>query len=154
MRSILSALSGARTLILSACMHAGVHRKRLSAKYRQLGQDGFVSAHEYLPGLEPGTVDRQHSKATGMLASLLQSPRQLESHHADFSLTCWSPAESPVCPSPFPLLVGLILRQEVARSIKAHNRAGGEVKTVALKVLATLEYFLPVRHVPATQCLL
>jgi hypothetical protein len=51
-------------------MHAGVHRKRLSAKYRQLGQDGFVSAHEYLPGLEPGTVDRQHSKATGMLACL------------------------------------------------------------------------------------
>lgn len=43
----------------------GVFHKRLSAKYRQLDEHGCVATHEYLPGLIPGTVDRQHSKETG-----------------------------------------------------------------------------------------
>ncbi|EDQ85165.1 uncharacterized protein MONBRDRAFT_34386 [Monosiga brevicollis MX1] len=81
----------------------GTYHKRLSTKYRQLNEHGYVKAHEYLPGLTPGSLDRQHSKATS-----------------------------------------LVLRTEIANSVNAHFRHGGEMKVTALEVLAALEYFLPV----------
>lgn len=49
---------------------SGVFHKRLSAKYRQLDDHGCIASHQYLPGLLPGTVDRQHSKETGVLLLL------------------------------------------------------------------------------------
>eukprot|EP00049_Salpingoeca_infusionum_P006850 m.111825 g.111825 ORF g.111825 m.111825 type:complete len:613 (-) comp13464_c0_seq2:1399-3237(-) len=42
-------------------------KKQLSVKYRELDEHGCVHTHEYLPGLTPGTVDRQHSKNTGLV---------------------------------------------------------------------------------------
>lgn len=46
---------------------ASGERVRLSAKFRELDRYGCVRRHDYLPGLTPGSVDRQHSKNTGLV---------------------------------------------------------------------------------------
>eukprot|EP00056_Hartaetosiga_gracilis_P007744 m.111762 g.111762 ORF g.111762 m.111762 type:complete len:579 (-) comp12769_c0_seq2:26-1762(-) len=48
--------------------HTGTpDKKQLSVKYRELDHYGCVSKHEYLPGLAPGSLDKQLSKHTGLI---------------------------------------------------------------------------------------
>eukprot|EP00055_Hartaetosiga_balthica_P004796 m.13111 g.13111 ORF g.13111 m.13111 type:complete len:579 (+) comp4110_c0_seq1:320-2056(+) len=60
--------------------HKGTtEKKQLSVKYRELDEFGCVSKHEYLPGLAPGSLDKQLSKHTGLIMRA-QVQTQIQQH--------------------------------------------------------------------------
>ncbi|EGD78643.1 serine/threonine-protein phosphatase [Salpingoeca rosetta] len=121
-------------------------QKRLSAKFRELDRYGCVHRHDYLPGLTPGTVDRQHSKNTGLVMKQEIASR-IRDHKATGGAIKEVALQAMTCLEYF-LPVVVPYHYETAKP--SHMWTTDDTSTNYCKELFTL---LPALCAAATQCL-